>query len=226
MATMLRGDMSSEAHLNAVRRHMRLCGVGKGADVYAAAIKPAFDELVAKSRAATLKREDRQNALDVVILLDGDLDDCVRTAFEKFNQLDRASKKKPILKTIFPDGKFSSITSVNRLKEPDVVEQLAMRIESLGSQHPLFSIAAELREKVEASRKAIAELFAAITRQKKAEAEEEIAQIALRRRYEINYLEARRELGRYAAERLFPTYTNHPRTEDQPEAPPAEPPAA
>ena len=44
MATMLRVNQSTEAHLNAVRRHMRLCGMGRAGDGLAAAIKPAYDD--------------------------------------------------------------------------------------------------------------------------------------------------------------------------------------
>lgn len=221
MATMLRPGQSSEAHLNAVRRHIRLCGMSRGVDQYVEAIKPAYDELVAKSRTAAARLEERQNALDSLALLDRDLDGAVKTAFEKVNQHDRKSKVKPVLKTLFPAGKFGPITSMNRLLEPDAVEQLALRFESLGSAHPLFAIAADLRQCVEASRKGIADLNAAITKQKKAEAEEEIAQIALRRQYERNYLNARLDLGREEAERLFPATTGRPAVEEPPE-PPAE----
>ncbi len=39
---------------------------------------------------------------------------------------------------------------------------------------------------------------------KTCEAEEDIAQAALRRQYENNYLDARKQLGKIRAERLFP----------------------
>ncbi len=79
-----------------------------------------------------------------------------------------------------------------------------MRLESLGEGHPLFGLAADLKGKIAASRQAIDALYLAVTEQKKAEAEEEIAQLKLRRQYELNYLDARRTLGKDAAERLFP----------------------
>jgi len=47
-------------------------------------------------------------------------------------------------------------------------------------------------------------LMTAIRNQKMAEAEEAISQATLRRQYELNYLEARKEFGRTTAERLFP----------------------
>ena len=119
-----------------------------------------------------------------------------------------------MLATIFPEGRFSAITVVNRNQEPDVVEKLAVRLESLGAAHPLYGLAAELKRKVDASRQAIAALTQTITERKKAEAEEEIAQLALRRQYELNYLEARRTLGRDLAERLFPRVSGRSVAED------------
>jgi len=62
----------------------------------------------------------------------------------------------------------------------------------------------ELKQKVEASRQAMANLYLSITEHKKAQAEEEIAQLTLRRQFANNYLDARRTLGKETAERLFP----------------------
>jgi hypothetical protein len=214
MATLLRDNQSTQTHLNAVRRHMRLCGLQKGAGPLVAAIEPAYKDLIEKHMSATLKVQQREDALDTVILLDADLDNEVRTAFERCNQHDRENQGPPVLATIFPEGKFSVITSVNRNQEPDVVEKLAVRLESLGNGHPLFGLAAGLKQRADASRQAITALYLAITEQKKSEAEEEIAQLALRRQYEINYLEARRTLGRDTAERLFPKLSSRPAAED------------
>lgn len=92
-------------------------------------------------------------------------------------------------------------------RDADLVEQLAVRIESLGEEHALNTVAADLRDKAEVSRAANTTYLEAIRSQKVAEADEEIAQANLRRQYELNYLEARKTLGRAIAERLFPSFS-------------------
>lgn len=222
MATMLRENQSTEAHLNAVRRHMRLCGIErKSGSGLIDAIKPAYDDLAAK-RAATLARtRERQDALDLLVLRDGELDDAVRTTYERVAQFDRESMSAPLLPVLFPGGKFGAILATKRIKEPDAVEQLAVKIESLGGQHPLHALAADLRRRIEASRKAIEEHRVAVTRQKSADAEERIARMELRRRYEANYLNARATLGRIVTARLFPKVSLRPKPEEPADEPQA-----
>lgn len=94
-----------------------------------------------------------------------------------------------------------------------------MRIESLGEQHPLKAVAADLRAKVSVSRAANVTYLEAIRSQKVAEADEEVAQDNLRRHYEINYLEARKTLGRVIAERLFPSFSPAEASEEPVPAP-------
>jgi hypothetical protein len=183
---------------------MRLCKQVKGAEQLAAAIEPAYRELLQRQAAARVKLEARQETLDLAILRDAELDDSVRTAFERTVQFDRDNPGAQVLLKIFPDGGFSEITRTERAKAPDVVEQLALRLESLGEQHPLRSLAADLRAKTMVAREMQAAYLEGIRSQKAAEAEEEIAQANLRRQYEVNYLEARKALGRTVAERLFP----------------------
>ena len=109
---------------------------------------------------------------------------------------------------VFPDGKFGHIVNMNLQDEPDTVERLALRIENLGKEHPLYPLAAELRNQVAASRKAIKAYEDVIKQLKNCEADEEIAQATLRRQYENNYLDARKQLGKIRAERLFPKLNN------------------
>ncbi len=97
---------------------------------------------------------------------------------------------------------------MNLQEEPDTVERLAMRTEALGKEHALYPLAAELRKQVAASRKAIKAYEDVIKQLKSCEADEEIAQATLRRQYENNYLDARKQLGKIRAERLFPKLNN------------------
>lgn len=122
MARMLNDRESTERHLDSTRRHIRLCKQVKGAEPFAAAIEPAYQELLQKQAATRAKFEAKQYALDDLILRDAGLDDGVRTAFEKAAQFDRENPGAQVLLKIFPDGRFSEITRAGRAKEPDIVD--------------------------------------------------------------------------------------------------------
>ena len=204
MARMLQDRDSTDSHLNTTRRHVRLCKQIKGAETLAEAIQPAYQQLQQKQADTQAKAEARQEAYDDLLLSDTDLDNAVRTTFEKCKQFDRENPGLPVLAQIFPDQTYSSIINIPREQEPDVVEKLAIRLENMGETHSLFPVAAELRARITTSRNTITAFHTAVREQKMAEAEEEIAQAALRQQYEINYLEARKLFGRQTAERLFP----------------------
>ncbi len=82
-----------------------------------------------------------------------------------------------------------------------------MRLENLGEKHPLYASAQELRTWISASRKVIRAYQESQQLLKVAETECEMACTALRQQYENNYLDARKQLGKQIAERLFPTLT-------------------
>lgn len=214
MATLLNDRDSTARHLDLTRRHTRLCRQVKGAGALATAIETVNQALIQKQAATKTKFDARQDALDDFILRDLELDDSVRTAFEKCKQFDRENPTATVLLKIFPNGTYSELTNHERSKEPDVIEQLAVRFESLGATHALYPIAADLKTKVSASRAALTAYQNAIRNHKLAEADEEIAQNDLRLQYEANYLEARKTLGRTAAERLFPRHSRQSAREE------------
>ena len=214
MASMIRETASTDSHLNSARRHQRLCRQVKGAEKYSEAIQPQMDELKAKREETKSKVDNKQDAYDDMILADLNLDNRVRTLHESSKQYDRDNPGANVLIQIFPDGNFSHIVKTSRTKEPDVVEKLAVRVENLGENHVLYPLAQQLRTDIEASHAAIVRFAAAIREQKITEAEEEIAQVHLRRQYEANYLDARKELGRAAADRLFPRIIRHETAEE------------
>ena len=85
------------------------------------------------------------------------------------------------------------------------MDALAVRVESLGAGHSLHAQGALLRAAAAGVREAIRLQGVAVRAGKAADAEEEIAQAALRRAYDGNYFDARKKLGRQLAEKLFPT---------------------
>ncbi len=93
---------------------------------------------------------------------------------------------------------------MKREDEPAAVEKMAMRLENLGEKHALHVSGQELRLCINNSRKAIRAYQEALQVLKVCETECEMACTALRRQYENNYLDARKQLGKVLAERLFP----------------------
>ncbi len=207
MASMLREKDSTDRHLNLSYRHVRLCNMHKGAEILASNIKPAIQNLASKQENTKQKQLAREEAYDDVILSDVNLDNCVKTVFERCKQFDRDNVGENILPRIFPESKFTTITELNRYEEPAAVNLVAVRLENLGPNHPLFGLAQELRNQTAASLTAIEKLRQAEAAEKTALTEENLARAALRKQFELNYLEARKIFGKEQAERLFPKGT-------------------
>lgn len=204
MARLLQDRQSTEVHLTSAHRHVRLCHQLRGTETLVQLIQPTITALEAKQTVTKSKSIDRDAAYDKLVLSDSLLDDSVRTTFENAKQYDRENPGSVILTQLFPDGKFTGITSAPLDKEADLAEKLLIRIQSLGAAHPLAKRVAPLQQAIQNCRAAQQAYFNAITSQKSAEAEEEIAQAALRKQYELNYYEALRIFGRTVADRLFP----------------------
>ena len=216
MARMLADRDSSALHLNQARRHERLARRYRQ-DAFANSIRSAIDSLQNKADIAADKELERQGATDDVAAADADLDDAIRSLFNSAEISERENPGSGVLKSLFPEGGFTAITSISTIQEPDAADALAIRLENMGSTHALAPHAQKIRTLATAVRDAFAALETAIRTRKAAEAEEEISQAALRRQYELNYLEARKQLGRTLAERIFPaTRASSPAEEPAP----------
>lgn len=219
MARMLADRDSSALHLNQARRHERLATRYRQ-DGFAASIRGAIDALQAKVEITAAKELDRQAATDAVTAADADLDDAIRTLFNSAEIHERENPGSGLLASLFPAGGFTAITALSVTREPAEADALAVRLESFGEAHPLAPHAAKLKSLSQGVRAALTMQDEAIRGKKAAEAEEEIAQAALRRKYEGNYLDARKQLGRILAERLFPASRNASSgSENEPAAP-------
>ena len=208
MAQLLYERVSTRKHLSATRRHMRLCRQFNGTQFLVDQMQLPYNSLKDKHAATRQKQEQREDRYDDLLIADNQLDDQVRLVFRRCEEHDRATPAASVMPRVFPDGKFGHIVNMNLQDEPDTVERLALRIENLGKEHPLYPLAAELRNQVAASRKAIKAYEDVIKQLENCEADEEIAQATLRRQYENNYLDARKQLGKIRAERLFPKLNN------------------
>lgn len=204
MAQLLYARDASRKHLNATRRHQRLCRQLSGTAPLVDAIQLPYHDLKNKHAATQKQEEQREDRYDDLLIADSQLDDQVRNVFRRCEEHDRATPEAAVLPLIFPQGKFGPIINMNMQQEPDAVANLALRLESLGKEHALFPLVKELRTRIAASRKAIAAYEASGQRVKQCQAEEQIAKATLRRQYETNYLDARKQFGKMRAERLFP----------------------
>lgn len=219
MPQLLRDPYSTEVHLNAARRHIRMCQQHNTASLVAA-ILPAVRTLQAKAEASRLARMEREDAQDDLIQADNDLDNGVRALFEQARQIQRENPIDNSFQQLFPSGKYSAIVRSPLEEETTQVAQIGTRINSLPENHPLRASGVTLAQKLEKTITCLTTLNEAIRKLKLAEAEEEIAQAALRRQYEINYLDARAEYGKVFAERLFPSiisrsFSDVPETETE-----------
>ena len=202
MARMLADRDSTDLHLNLARRHQRLARRYQQTALVAA-IQPIIDELAARQTNAATKELDRQTAYDLVVAADGDMDDAIRNLFGAAQAADRDQPGTGVVAMLFPSGGFGGIVETPLAQEPAAAEALAVKVTTLGGTHPLASHAAKLTALAGAVRDALQNLDGAVRAAKNAAAEEEIAQAALRRQYEHNYLDARRAVGRVLAERMF-----------------------
>ncbi len=211
MAQLLYDRHSTKIHLSIVKRHRRLCKQIPGAEELITTIDPFYNDLLEKQSAAFLAEENKEAAYDDVHFHDRNLDDRVRSSYEKFKQYDRDNPGRPVLNQVFPDGKFSDIVNAPLRKEPDEVANLVTRIEALGAEHELNELATYLNEGIDKCRQALNAYYEAIKTQKLKEAEEEISKSNLGRQYEFNYLDAVKKFGRNFANRLFPVINNSAR---------------
>lgn len=203
---------STSVHLGAVRRFISLARKQKGTEKFIQSILPKQQKLLEKHQLCTVANEQREDAYDDILYADRDLDDTIRTTFEKCKQHDRENVSDQVLLKIFPDGTFSEIVNMPYAKEPEAAERIAATIETLGETHPLYPMAATLRVNITNVNKAIEAYKKAVTELTRTEVEEETAKAELRQQYEFNYLDARKELGLTFADRIFPALTS--RTKD------------
>ena len=203
MARMLADRDSTELHLNFARRHQRLARRFGLTDLVAA-IKPAIDDLAKKQSIAADRDLDRQGAYDDVLAADAELDDAIRDVFDSATIFDRNNTGARTVETLFPDGGYGGLVDEPLAQEPASADALATKVTSLGADHALAPHAAKLTATAKVVRDAFTAQGEAIRISKSAEADEEIAQAALRRAYETNYLNARHAIGRAKGERLFP----------------------
>jgi hypothetical protein len=203
MARLLYRQDSLALHTRWTRRHIRLCGQVKGGASYAQAIQPKLDNLTQKGQALSVAEEVAENSYDDLILKDSHLDDSVRTLFERTRQFDRENGT-GISILLFPDLTYSDIINMSYSEEPKKVSGLIQKLETLDASHELRPLIGVLQQKVDAVNAALDARKQATDNVRKCQVEIELAKNEIRAQYEANYFDARKSLGKYIAESLFP----------------------
>jgi hypothetical protein len=203
MARLLYKQDSTALHIRLTRRHIRLCGQVKSGASYAQAIQPKLDNLLQKSQALSAAEEVSENSYDDLILKDSYLDDSVRTLFERTRQYDRENGSN-ISVLLFPDLTFSDIINMPYAEEPKKVSNMIQKLETLEPTHELRPLANSLQQKVDAVNAALDARQQAANIVRRAQVELELAKNDVRAQYEANYFDARKSLGKYVADSLFP----------------------
>ncbi len=209
MARMITKFDSTAQHLRMGRRHARLCGRVSGAKKFPVALQPELDKLKEQKKNREKAVENKEDAYDDVIYCDIQLDNAIRTAFERVRQWDRDNNSR-ILDMVFPNRIYSDIVRMPLSKEPVEAAKLPKRLETLEDGHELRQLAAPLRQCIDASRAAWNVYQQATEQLKDLQTDEELAKAAVRQQYEHNYLDARKEFGAAVADSIFPRISRKP----------------
>ncbi|RUT73598.1 hypothetical protein [Ancylomarina longa] len=215
MAKLLNDRMSSQVHISNANRHARLCKRTKGAEALAEAIAPKVIVLKDKREATLTQKEVRDAAYDDVVYNDAALDDTIRNISDSAKQYDRNNPGRPIYNLLFPDGKYSDIVRAPFVKELGLAEQLSERLKSLGAEHELYAHVAPLGAAISNMQGSMKKLDEEELKVKTATANEELAQLELRKQYEFNYLDAAKLFGKKYADRLFPKSVSKAKAEPE-----------
>lgn len=221
MAQLLYRTVSVDFQLRAARRHERLCLKTPGGQDFAGRIHPLIEELKTKQGKVAEAELEEEMARDEVNAADTRLDNAVRAVFKKVEQYDLEHQDAPLLRQVFPDGRFGDIIGTPVEDEPNTVDQLAGRIETLGATHPLHPSAADLRTTAQAVRTALDAHQGKLQLLARAEGEEEIAAANLRAGYAANYHDLCKVHGKRGAERFFPNLASRSVRDEEPVSPAA-----
>lgn len=203
MQNLLERD-STDKHLKAAYRNMRKCTQIEGASTYGSSLKPFYNKLVAAAAQTKTAIQNSENAYDDIMLANQQLNNTVKIVFNRVSEYEQSDSGSAMVRNLFSDGKFSSLTRLHYEKKPDEAVALVKKIQSLGETHPLYPLAALVQERIDTLKTAIDDYGIAQNAEAGIKAEEKMVKAALRKQYLNNYLDAIKELGKEKAEMLYP----------------------
>lgn len=202
MSISLRSTDSPDKCISLTRRHIRMCGKVKGAEVLISNIKGKHENLKSKKSDVKTVEEEVEDAYDNAEFQDAELDNAVRDFAGRTKELDRKTLGSNLFARFFPDG-VNEVIYINRAKEPDEVDKIVTLIEALGSDHELFPFAAKLREEAQKSRDANNAYLESLKKLNTIKTMQDIAKSELITQYTNNILDAQKQYGKDNANRLF-----------------------
>lgn len=208
MASLLLSGDSLPRHLEITRRHMRKCSKTNGAAPFGERIKPLYDKLKAIYGKLETAQEEIQDGYDDIELADTLLDDTVRDLFDLITISDRRNTGMPLLTKIFPEGKFGYVVDSPLATEIDEVKKIIDRLNESDTEKKFAEFITKLTEGMTGVEQSINAQQKKMEKFKSVKSEAEIIKSDLRWQYEVNYLDARKQMGRKRAELLFPKKNN------------------
>lgn len=205
MPYLIRVADSTQLCLSFSRRHMRLCTQYGYEAEGVTTLEQLCNGLKDKQALSDQAQEYRVDLHDDIVNKDNDLDDMVRTLFERCKQYDREQvNTKQVLAHLFPSQTFGPLIRQNRDKQLIELENVAVKLEALGETHPLFPLATELRTKMKSVSDSIQIYLEALRLEEAAKAEEEIAKEEVCAQYAVSFYDACKAIGKKRAAYLFP----------------------
>jgi hypothetical protein len=176
----------------------------KGAEGLLEPLLAPRERLIAGQAAAAKTVEIEEDARDDEDLRGREGADMLRTTSERAKQYDRDAPGEAVFDKLFPEGGFSDFLASDGTASAATLRLFSKRVADLGTSHTLAALAPEHEKRATAIDAAAKAIEDAVKARKLAEAEEELAQAAVRKAYSDNYLDAQKKLGKVLAERLFP----------------------
>jgi hypothetical protein len=209
MASLLLSGDSLPRHLEITRRHMRKCSKTNGAAPFGERIKPLYDKLKAIYGKLETAQEEIQDGYDDIELADTLLDDTVRDLFDLITISDRRNTGMPLLPKVFPEGKFGYVVDSPLATEIDEVKKIIDRLNEADTENKFDRVCNKANREHD-RRRAVHRTHSKtkMDSYKSVKSEAEIIKSDLRWQYEVNYLDARKQMGRKRAELLFPKKNN------------------
>jgi len=206
-------------------RHIHLCNQTKGCEQFGTTILPVCRNLQDKRKISDDADEKCSFSLDLVHLREREVDDTIRSGFNKCKDYDNEHAGENVLNAVFPTRTFSEFVSLPYVKKPAEAKLIAQRFEHLGATHALYPQTTLLGDRTTSLEQALVADKTAKDALKKATGDEGIARTELMHAYENNYLDARKFLGNKQVEKIFPVI-NHNNGDDETDPPAANPPKA
>jgi len=183
---------------------MQLCRQNKGGEKYLNAIEPHYNDLNAKAEALKTSARNRVIAKDTIRLKDLMLDDELRKLHNRAKEYDKDFPGSKLTALLFPKGNITSTLIKSYEKEPDVADQIALKVESLGESHPLYPMAAAIRTAIGECKDALEAHKEAADVEATAKTHVDLAKANFRKAYSDNYHQAAKDTDKRYAEKLFP----------------------